>query len=310
MKWYQVLTVMVVFTLLVFESLTPASAGTFTYGRVRLEYAEPPTPTGQWHFRVWAVNFRSFQNGELLFCSRPADGSNGPADVVLWQGRRGANDTIYAEFTAPSLPPGDYMIFASLVPFPELGGNDEHTADCLYITVRENQVLTDRGSWSGNYYREILQELETRGLKGANDAEIQRKAPDLAERIRSLSGKREHFNNPDYSDTLPVSEKQDSVELLRPETSGPSQRLQGQDPGDLEAREIEEWNRMAAERGAAQRKARDEAMLKRFGPGPKPKRGVLKPPTYDSTFENLGIVRLARPPVHDTIDTEFKQDER
>ena len=289
MKSLAVIVLTAILPALILLEASPTEATKFTFGQVRLEYIEPPTPHSPWRFRIWALNYKDFNNGRLILAGLPTDGSKTAVDVVLWEGSRTAHDTIFAEFTATPPPPGNYMVYARLIPFPEKTVNAGHSSDVLYVTVRENRVLTDRGSWGGNYEQELLEELEARGLKDATEEEIWQKAPDLAARLRDRSGSMQRGPSPPgpNSDTVLSTGQPDSAVSPQDEPgSSPGVR-----PEDTllppQTRELSEWERRAAENMANR-----PAKLPRWRPERHIKDSTWTRDTKDSLPDQVTLKRL------------------
>jgi hypothetical protein len=272
--------------ILICLDLSPATATKFTYGQVRLEFAEPPEPHQTWQFYVWGLSYMDVEGGVLVLGGLPSSGTGMVEEIVLWEGDVKAKDTIFAEHSVAAPPPGNYMVYAHLRPHPQRTTNTQFSGDRLYITVRKNRVLVDRGSWTGNYYQELLEELEARGLKDATEEEIWEKAPDLGARLRDRG-----------TTMIPAPGSKDSVAPVPDNQSRPPGRKQEGASGDPQSRALESWERHKAERAAAQEACR-EALRKRFEHIEFPLRGEPKVPQNDSLADNMEA--LAKPIVRDS----------
>ena len=322
-KTQATLAVGVMLAVLIVLDALPSWATKPTSGRVRLEYAEPPTPDAPWKFRIWALNYRDFENGKLILAGLPPQGSKTAVDVVLWEGSRAAHDTIFAEYTASPPPPGNYLVYARLNPSPEKGGYPEHSSDALYITVRENRVLTDRGSWDGNYYQELLEDLEARGLKDATEEELWQKAPDLAARLRDRSSTMIPAPRPSDSSPRAVQPPGLQDSAVSPQAEPPASP--GYQPEDIPAppqtRELSEWERRVAENRANRPvkppRWRPERSIKDSTRTHEKKDSLLDTetykrlkPEYDSLIEQMGAPQSARPVIRDTTDSDNNEPDR
>jgi hypothetical protein len=187
MKQWLILVLTAAF--LLSNALMPSTAGgTSVYAELSVSAADPLRPRESWRLEVVAANFVPFENGEIkcLFAKLP---NTTLSEEIIWRGKGAVYDTIRAEYELEAPPPGEYVLWVTLTPYPDREKQKLPTRATVFFEVNQDKVYYAPLSPVGIGYQKILEELRERGFSDTTMEGISRDAPDLAERIRGLTSR-------------------------------------------------------------------------------------------------------------------------